>query len=82
MNNDQFNLTRETNFLEFDTVLYYNNILFIVLSPAAVLMLPMSRIMVSQKFTYPPGLRDPALRGNRLSSSINHSIHQGIDHQF
>ena len=57
-------------------------LLFIVLSPAAASMLPMSRIMVSQKFTYSPGLRDPALRGNRLSLSINRSIHQGIDHQF
>ena len=59
---------------------YYMKLLFIVLSLAAALLLPMSCIMVSQKFTYPPGLRDPAVRGNRLALSIHHSIHQGIDH--
>ena len=62
----------------------YNNIkvLFIVLSLAAVLLLPIKRLNRSQKFAYPPELHDPELRGNRISSSNNHSIHQGIGHQF
>ena len=60
----------------------YIKVLIIVLSLAAALLLPMSSIIEVKSCTYPPGLRDPALRGNRLSLSINHSIHQGIDHQF
>ena len=60
----------------------YIKVLIIVLSLAAALLLPMSSIIEVKSCTYPPGLRDPALRGNRLALSINHSIHQGIDHQF
>ena len=56
----------------------YNNmkVLFIVLSLAAVLLLPIKRLNRSQKFAYPPRLRDPEeLRGNRISSSSNnHSM--------
>ena len=61
------------------------NVLFIVLSLAAVLLLPIKRLNRSQKFAYSPRLCDPALRGNsnnRITSSISHSIYQGIDHQF
>ena len=63
----------------------YNNmkVLFIVLSLAAVLLLPIKRLNRSQKFAYPPRLRDPEeLRGNRISSSISRSIHQDINRQF
>ena len=60
---------------------YYMKILFIV-SLAAALLLPINSIIEVKSFTYPPGLRNPALRGSRLLSSINHSIHQGIDCQF
>ena len=62
----------------------YIKVLIIVFSLAAalLLLLPMSSIIEVKSCTYPPGLRDPALRGNRLSLSINYSIHQGIDHQF
>ena len=52
-------------------------VLFVVLSLAAELLLPIKRLIEVRSFTYPPGLCDPTLRGNRLSSSINHSIHQG-----
>jgi hypothetical protein len=37
--------------------------LFIVLSLAAALLLPMSRIIEVKSCTYLPGLHDPALRG-------------------
>ena len=57
-------------------------ILFIVLSLAAALLLPIKRLTEVKGCTYLPGLRDPALRGSRLSLSIIHSIRQGIDHQF
>jgi hypothetical protein len=40
-------------------------VLFIVLSLAAASMLPINRIIEVKSCTYPPGLRDPALRGNR-----------------
>ena len=60
----------------------YIKVLFIVLSLAAALLLPINRIIEVKVWTYLPGLCDPARRGNRLSLSINHSIHQGIDHQF
>ena len=65
-------------------LLQYKNIkiLFIVLSLAAVLLLPINSIIEVKSFTYPPGLRNPALRGNRITSSISHSICQGIGHQI
>ena len=44
--------------------------MFIVLSLAAASMLPINRIIEVKSCTYPPGLRDPALRGNRLALSI------------
>ena len=72
--------------LDYFTMVVANiiKVLFIVLSLAAASMLPINIIIEVKSCTYPPGLRDPALRGNRLSLSIsiNHSIHQGIDHQF
>ena len=45
----------------------YIKVLIIVLSLAAALLLPMSSIIEVKSCTYPPGLRNPALRGNRLS---------------
>ena len=63
-------------------VYYYYKIVFIVLSLAAALLLPIKRLLEVKSCTYSPGLRDPALRGNRLALSVSHSIHQGIDHQF
>ena len=58
-------------------------LLFIVLSLATASMLPIKRLIEVKSCTYSPGLREPALRGNnRLALSINHSNHQGIDHQF
>ena len=63
------------------TMLLYK--LFLVLSlAAALLLLPINRIIEVKSFTYPPEPCDPAIRGSRITSSINHSIHQGIGHQF
>ena len=44
----------------------HRKILFIVLSLAEALFLIIKSIIEVKKFTYPPGLRNPALRGNRL----------------
>ena len=47
-------------------------ILFIVLSLAAALLLPINSIIEVKSCTYSPGLRDPALRGSRfILSAIN-----------
>ena len=52
------------------------------LSLAEASMLLISIIIEVKRFTYSPGLRDPALRGNKLALSISHSIRRGRGHQF
>ena len=42
----------------------YIKVLFIVLSLAVALLLPINRIIEVKSFIYPPGLGDPALRGS------------------
>ena len=61
-------------------MLLYKILFCLFLSLAAALLLPINRIIEVNSCTYPPGLCDPALRGSRTTSSINHSIHQGIGH--
>ena len=62
--------------------LIYVKILFIVLSLAASLLLPIKRLTEVKGCTYSPGHRDPALRGSRITVSISYSIRPGIDQQF
>ena len=53
---------------------YYMKILFIV-SLAAALLLPINSIIEVKSFTYPPGLRNPALRGNSICKVIIQCMH-------
>ena len=52
----------------------YIEVLCIVLSLAVALLLPINRMIEVKSFIYPPGLRNPALRGCRISYLLNKQL--------